>query len=77
MTSSDRFAPGTRTKRKNHASVETEAGEKGTSADRFGMPLMDLTESLAEAVSRHFVFYFRESRADWTRRVNSARCNAL
>lgn len=51
--------------------------EKGTSADRFGMPPMDLTESLAEALSRHFVFYFRESRADWTRRVNSARCNAL
>lgn len=54
-----------------------EAGEKGTSADRFGMSPMDLTESLAEALSRHFVFYFRESRADWTRRVNSARCNAL
>lgn len=80
MTSSDCFALGTRTKRENgatDASVETEVGEKSTSADRFEMPPMDLTESLAEALSRHFVFYFRESRADWTRRVNSARCNAL
>lgn len=67
MISSDCLALGTRTKRENHAtdaSVETEVekeggGEKGTSADRFGMPPMDLTESLVEALSRHFVFYFQ------------------
>lgn len=60
--------------------IETEEGGGGEGVqaqiDSECRP-MDLTEGLAEALSRHFVFYFRESRADWTRRVNSARCNAL
>jgi len=55
----------TRAKRKKYATdacVETRRERRRTSADRFGMPPMDLTESLAERCRVILCFIF-ESRA--------------